>query len=165
MRHVGFGNIRREIDLLPVDPDVEAAPTPHPWLLIRANADLLPVIATGGAFGSLARWGLGKAIPHAPAAFATSTLVINLLGSLLLGILMALVLDVWSHTRYVRPFVGTGIIGGFTTFSTFALDARYEAADSFPVAAAYVLASVVGGLIAVLLGLIATRWMIDRRRG
>jgi CrcB protein len=161
---VEFGNIRREINLLPVDPDVDAPPTPHPWTLVRANADLLPFIAVGGALGSLARWGLGKALPHTPHAFATSTLVINIAGSLLLGILMALVLEVWSETRYLRPFVGTGIIGGFTTFSTFALDARYEAVDSFPVATGYVLGSVAGGILAVLLGLVATRALIDRRR-
>lgn len=162
---MGFGDIRREIDRLPVDPDVEAAPTPHPWTLVRANADLLPFIAVGGAAGSLARWGLGKALPHTTHAFATGTLLVNLLGSLLLGILMALVLDVWSHTRYLRPLVGTGLIGGFTTFSTFTLDARSEAVHSFPVATAYVLASVAGGLLAVLIGLVTTRALIDRGRG
>lgn len=162
---MGFGNIWREIGLLPINPDVEAEPTPHPWALVRANVDVLPFIAVGGALGSLARWGLGKAIPHSTHAFATSTLVINILGSLSLGILMALVLEVWSQTRYIRPFVGTGIIGGFTTFSTFALDARYEATDSFPVATAYVLASVAGGLVAVLVGLVTTRAVVDRGRG
>ena len=80
-------------------------------------------------------------MPHASHAFATSTLTINLIGSLLLGVLMALILDIWSHTRYVRPFVGTGLIGGFTTFSTFVLDAKYEAGPSFPVATGYVMAS------------------------
>lgn len=162
--HVRFGNIWRKINLLPINPDVDAEPTPHPWGLVRANADVLPFIAVGGALGSLGRWGLGKAMPHATHAFATSTLVANVLGSLLLGILMATVLEIWSQTRYIRPFVGTGIIGGFTTFSTFTLDARYEAADSFPVATAYVLASVGGGLIAVLVGLVATRAFIDRSR-
>lgn len=162
--HVDFGNIRREINLLPIDPDVDAPPTPHPWTLVRANADLLPFIAVGGALGSLARWGLGKAMPHATHAFATGTLLINIIGSLLLGILMALVLEIWSETRYLRPFVGTGVIGGFTTFSTFALDARYEATDSFPVATAYVLSSVAGGVLAVLLGLVAARAFIDRGR-
>jgi len=162
---VQFGNIRREINLLPIDPDVDAARTPHPWTVVRANADLLPFIAVGGALGSLARWGLGKAMPHTTHAFATSTVTVNIIGSLLLGILMALVLEIWSQTRYIRPFVGTGIIGGFTTFSTFALDARYEATSSFPVAAAYVLASVGGGMLAVLLGLAATRAFVDRGRG
>ena len=159
-----IGNIWREINLLPINPDVDADPTRHPWVLVRANADLLPFIAVGGALGSLARWGLGKEMTHAAHAFATSTLVINVAGSLLLGILMATVLEIWSQTRYVRPFVGTGIIGGFTTFSTFALDARYQATDSFPIATAYVLASVAGGLIAVLVGLVTTRAVIDRSR-
>jgi fluoride exporter len=153
----------------PVDPDVEippgtAVPVPHPWSLIRVNADLLPVIAAGGALGSLARWGLGRALPHAAGSFAWSTFLTNASGALLLGVLMALMLEVWSHTRYVRPFVGVGILGGYTTFSTYVLDARNQAAAGhLPVAAAYVVATLLLGILAVVAGLETTRWALRRR--
>ncbi len=73
---------------------------------LREHRDLLPVIAVGGALGSLARWGVGKALPHAASEFAGRTFLINLSGALLIGLLMAAMLSVWSHTRYIRPFLG-----------------------------------------------------------
>lgn len=159
--------IRDEIARLPVDADVEVSPrpTPHPWTLVRDNADLLPVIAVGGALGSLARWGLGKAMPHGPASYAWSTFLINVSGALLLGVVMALVLDVWTGRRYVRPFLGVGVLGGYTTFSTYLLDERGLVAGGRPgVALAYLLATLVAGFTATALGLAATRGALDRRR-
>jgi len=159
--------IGREIGQLPVDPDVEVSPRPlpHPWTLVRANADLLPVIGAGGALGALARWGLSQAIPHGPGDFAWATLWENVSGAILLGLLMAYVLDVLSHTRYVRPFLGVGVLGGYTTFSTYMVDARNLFAAGRPgTAFAYVGLTLVLGLLATFAGLAGGRWSIDRRR-
>ncbi|WP_344044172.1 CrcB family protein [Nocardioides panacihumi] len=157
-----------EADLhrLPLDSDVTAAPSAATLReLVADNADLLPVIAVGGALGSLARWGLSEAFPHGPDELAWGTVIANVAGSLLLGLLMAFVLDVWSERRYVRPFLGVGVLGGFTTFSTYELDARGLFATGRPgLALAYLGGSVLAALLAVLIGVVAGRAAIDRRR-
>lgn len=143
-----------DVHRLPMDPDVTVGPPP-PTLreLWRTNGDLLPVIGAGGALGSLARWGVAEALPHSPDRVAWGTLLVNVAGSLLLGVLMALVLDVWSGRRYVRPFWGVGVLGGFTTFSTYELDARGLLAAGRPgVALGYLAGSLLAGLVAVALG-------------
>jgi len=150
----------------PVDPDVEVSPRPlpHPWHLVRSNLDLLPVIAVGGALGSLARWGLGTALPHTSAQFAWSTFLTNASGAFLLGVLMALALDVWSHHRYTRPFLGVGICGGYTTFSTYLLDTRGLLAAGRPgIAAIYLFGTVAVGVVAVIAGLAIGRSMVRGR--
>ncbi|UDY24034.1 fluoride efflux transporter FluC [Nocardioides sp. Kera G14] len=140
---------------LPLDPDVSVTPRPypHPWSLIRANADLLPVIALGGALGSLGRWGLAEALPHDPEDFAWATWLANIAGAFLLGLLMAFVLERWSHHRYTRPFLGVGVLGGFTTFSTWMLDTRAELVSRPLIALSYVVATLLCGLVAVTAGL------------
>ena len=138
------------------DSDVELAvrPAPHPWLVLREHAHLVPVIAVGGALGALGRWGVAEALPHAAGTWSWATLWTNLSGALLLGLLMAFVLTIWSHTRYLRPLLGVGVLGGFTTFSTAELDTRGLLAAGHPgEALAYVGVSVALGLLAVLAGL------------
>lgn len=155
-----------ELHRLPFDSDV-TVPVPPPPLgeLLRAHRDLLPVIAVGGALGSVARWGLGSALRHGPDEIAWGTLLANVSGSLLLGLLMAFVLDVWSGRRYVRPFLGVGVLGGYTTFSTYELDARGLLATGHPgLALGYLAGSVAAALLAVTLGVVAGRLAIDARR-
>lgn len=159
--------IRDDIARMPLDSDVEVSPRPlpHPWTLVRRNADLIPVISVGGALGSLARWGVSRGLPHGPSSYAWSTFLTNVTGALLLGILMALVLDVWSERRYVRPFLGVGVLGGYTTFSTYLLDERGLVAGGRPgVALAYLLATLVVGFAATAVGLAGVRAVLDRRR-
>jgi CrcB protein len=96
---------------------------------------------------------------------AWGTVIANLVGSLLLGLLMAFALDVWSQRRYIRPFLGVGVLGGFTTFSTYELDARGLIASGHAgLALAYVAGSVVAALVAVTVGVVAGRLAIDARR-
>jgi CrcB protein len=116
------------------------------------------VISAGGALGSLARWGLGEALAHERGTFATSTLVANVSGALALGALMVLVLEVWPPTRLVRPFLGVGVLGGYTTFSTYMLDAEEMLrAGRAGVAAAYLFATLALGLLASWSGVAVTR--------
>jgi CrcB protein len=153
--------IRSELHQLPIDPEPTLPLSPHPWQLVRRDADLLPVIAAGGALGAAARWGLAHALPAT--GFAWSTVVTNVLGCALIGVLMAVLIDRWSHSRYARPFLGVGVLGGFTTFSTNQLDVHRLLADGRPaVALLYAAVTLVGGALAVWGGLVWTRWALDR---
>jgi fluoride exporter len=136
---------------LPVDPDVDPRDPP-------AGADVLAVIALGGALGSLARWGLGEAAGTPAGAVPWATVVENVSGSLALGVLMVLVAERWPGSRCLRPFAGVGLLGGWTTFSAYALDARTLLAhDRIAAAVLYVGGSLVLGLLALVVGLRLTR--------
>ncbi|MBO0842510.1 MAG: CrcB family protein [Nocardioides sp.] len=129
--------------------------------MLREHADLLPVIAAGGAIGALARWGLATALPHGPDGFPWNTFITNITGCLLLGLLMAYVLGPGAGTRYLRPFVGVGILGGYTTFSTYELDARgLVDVAATPLALVYLVASVALGTAAAWLGLTIGRVLV-----
>ena len=146
---------------LPVDPDVTAADVPtvpeRALRLLRTRRDILLVIALGGALGAAARYGMAPAFPHAAGEFPWSTLLTNVAGCFAIGVLMVIVVERLSSSRLVRPFFGTGLLGGFTTFSTYAVDTRALLAAGRPaVAAAYLGGTLVLGLLAVVLALRAT---------
>jgi fluoride exporter len=145
---------------LPVDPDVPTR-VPlgrHASGVLRQRWDVLAVIAAGGALGSAARYGAGVLWPHDPSQIAWSTFTVNVVGGFVLGMLMVFVTDVWAPHRYVRPFLGVGVLGGFTTFSTYMLDTHaLVAAGRVPAALGYLLGTLVLGLGAVWLGIGAGR--------
>lgn len=110
------------------------------------------LVALGGVAGALARAGVGAVLPHQPGTWAWSTVVVNTLGAAVLLALLAR-----RPSDRMRLLVGTGAMGGFTTFSGFAVDAVLLAdAGRGVVAAAYVLVSVValllGGAVGARLG-------------
>jgi fluoride exporter len=114
--------------------------------------------ALGGALGALARWAIAEALPHSPGAWPWSTLLVNLVGCLALGALLAVLLARHPHSPWLRPFLAVGVLGGFTTYSTFAMDVvRLTGAGHPALAVAYVLASVLGGACAVVAGLVTAR--------
>lgn len=80
----------------------------------------LPVVALGGALGALARWQLTEALPTAPLAFPWTVFWINVLGSAALAALPAL--GVVRERAWLALFVGTGLLGGFTTMSAGSVD-------------------------------------------
>jgi fluoride exporter len=128
---------------------------------LRERWDVLAVVSAGGALGSLARWWLAQLLPHDPGHVAWSTFVTNLSGALLLGLLMAFMLDRLSATRWVRPFLGVGVLGGYTTFSTYMLDTRALLAAGRPASAlAYLGGTLVGGLLLVWVGLVVGRGLL-----
>lgn len=102
------------------------------------------IVAIGGMLGAAARMGLGMLIPDA----ALGVLAANLVGALALGILTARL-----PAGDLRMLLGTGVLGGFTTYSSFALDSVQLWGDSPVLAAGYVAVSVVGGIAAAVLGL------------
>ena len=133
---------------------------------LRSRWDILAVIAVGGALGSLGRWGLSEVLVPEPGRFPWATFVENVSGGLALGCLMVLMLDAWPAHRLVRPFVGVGLLGGYTTFSTYMLDTRNLLAEGHVLTATtYLFGSLVTGLVAVWLAIALTRRALDRTRG
>lgn len=129
------------------------------------DLDVLAVIAAGGVVGSLGRWGIASALPHRGTGYPWATFLENVTGCLLLGVLMWFVVEVWIVGRYVRPFLGVGVLGGFTTFSTFSVETTGLLRDgAVGMAALYVVGSVLAGLLAVRVGRVLAAAAVPRRR-
>ena len=148
---------RQPASRLPADPDLPPAPAP-----LHRQPGVLLAVALGGAVGAPLRHGLGLLVPAAASGFPRGTLLVNLVGCLLLGALVeALALRARAGTftaRYARPFAGSGLLGAFTTYSTFAVETdRLLALGRAGVALAYVLVSLVGGLLAAAAGVAVAR--------
>lgn len=131
----------------------------------RAVRRTVAVVALGGALGAVVRHLVEVAWPSAPGAFPAAVFTINLVGSALIGVLMVAVTDVFSPHPLVRPFLGTGVLGGFTTFSTYAVDVHTLTATDAGAAVGlgYLVATPVAALLAVWLAASATRRLVDRR--
>lgn len=126
-------------------------------------------MAVGGIVGALARAGISVALPHTDlATWPSATFLTNLLGCLILGLVLAFV-DArhsgWVGTsprraRLARPFLATGVLGGFTTFSTFSVEVvQMIRAGSSGLAMAYLWSSVLLGITCFVIGRSAgSRW-------
>lgn len=131
----------------PVDPDVGG---------FAEHGPVVAVIGVGGALGSLARYGVNEALPYA-GGFPLSTLLENVVGSLLLGALLVVLTELRTPHRLARPFLGTGVLGGFTTFSTYAVDSITR--ETAAVAGFYVVLTLAAALTASWAGVTCTRWL------
>jgi CrcB protein len=126
--------------------------SPH----VFPKADEILAVASGGVVGALARAGIGVAIPHNdPGSWPWATFVTNLLGCLVLGVVLAYADGRHEHwlttaphrARLIRPLLATGVLGGFTTFSTFSVEVvRLIRSDDVSLAALYAVGSVVLGV-------------------
>ncbi len=148
---------------LPLDPDFDlrtpAGRSEFGW-------SVLAVVSAGGAFGALARYGIGEAFPAGRTGFPWGTFGINVSGSLLIGVLMVLVTRVWTRQRLLRPFVGVGILGGFTTFSTSIVDGQRLVSDGAAgVALVYLAGTLVAALLATAVGMAVTERLTSVRAG
>jgi CrcB protein len=127
--------------------------------------DVLGVIGLGGGLGSVARYGLAQALPTRPGGFPWGTFLTNVTGCLVLGALMVYVLDVWPPSRYLRPFLGIGFIGGFTTFSTYTVELLDLLRHGHGLMAdAYAVDSLLAGLFATWAGVTLARLAAARER-
>jgi CrcB protein len=156
------------VGLEPSEDDVFRAGRPVRTVRRDRQLDVLAAIALGGGLGSVARYLISTAIPVRPGHFPWATFLINLGGCFALGLLMVFVIEIWPPRRYVRPFAGIGVLGGFTTFSTFAVEVRGLAAHGArALADAYTLNSLVAGVAAVWCGIALARLVAKRpvRRG
>lgn len=116
-------------------------------------------VLIGGGLGTLGRWQVGLSLPAAEPGWGWATLTVNVTGALAMGLLAA-----WLATRLahplLRPFAAVGLLGGWTTYSTFALDTRAVIeGDGVVSALGYVAATIVLGVGASLVGmLLGERW-------
>jgi len=156
--------VERVSDIDPdLDPDLELpVPAPRP-----GQRSVVGAVALGGVLGAEARYGLSRMLPHQPAGFPWSTLLVNLTGCLLIGVLMTILLRLPDPHRLVRPFLGTGMLGGYTTYSTFAVEVQQLVRQHRSgTAAGYLVATVLGCAVAVWLaaGLTARAWQARREQ-
>ncbi len=143
-----------------VDPDVDLHQpgqrrewSRHRWVL--------PVVALGGMLGASARHALELAWPAAVDGFPWATFLTNVSGCLLIGLLMVQVVEVGQAHPLVRPFLGVGVLGGYTTFSTYAVQATTLTDASRPgLALLYLLSTLAGALVAVAAGVFAARGLV-----
>lgn len=114
---------------------------------------VLMAVAAGGAIGAVARWLIERGTVALLDTEPVATLLVNVIGCFLMGALVARVLGGAVHWPLARPFLGTGVLGGFTTFSGYSADAVVLARDGSPiVAGAYLVGTLALCLAAVWLG-------------
>ncbi|WP_027661136.1 fluoride efflux transporter FluC [Salinispora fenicalii] len=149
-----------------VDPDVDLAVPADRAELPAHPAAVLAAVSAGGVLGALARTGLSAALPHDPAGFPWPTFAVNLSGCLLIGVLMAVLARRAHPPALARPFLGVGVLGGYTTFATHAVEARHLAATGATTTAlVYLTATLTGALLAVWVGYAATGRLLPSVRG
>ncbi|MDS7596963.1 fluoride efflux transporter CrcB [Agrobacterium tumefaciens] len=122
----------------------------------------LALVATGGAIGSVLRYLVGVwSVRIAGTTFPWGTLVVNVVGSFLIGFLFEFIARRMNASMEMRLFIVTGVLGGFTTFSSFSLDAAalFER-GAFSLSAVYVIATLVVSMVAVFAGLALGRSLL-----
>jgi CrcB protein len=115
-------------------------------------------VALAGALGALARWGIGAWFGHRYPSFPWGTMVINISGSFILGVLFAVLVERGIGSATTRVALMVGLLGAYTTFSTFSLETfRLLEEGATGSALANIGLSVVLGLLAVWLGITVGR--------
>ncbi|MCI0678988.1 MAG: CrcB family protein [Actinobacteria bacterium] len=108
----------------------------------------------GGALGTLARWSVERLFPPAPPGFPWATLTVNVTGAFLLGALGVMLIERVVHAGHLRTFLGIGLLGSYTTFSTMALEGVLLIEAGRPaVAVTYWLATLLLGQMAGVYGM------------
>ncbi len=148
-------------DQPPIDPDLapddtgEPSPGHRPTQVpIHRGRDHLTIvaIATGGFIGTLARYLAGLRWPTEPGTFPVTTFAVNTSGAFALGLVLTTLLMLIPSSRRARLFICTGVIGGWTTMSTLAVELVLLIDDNFSIALAYATATVIAGLVAGTVG-------------
>ena len=147
-----------------MDPDEDAVPGDPDLLPVAgrsagARPDVLAVVALGGMLGASARYGIARAVPTHAGQFPWATFWTNLSGSLVLGALVVVLVARAPSGRYLRPFLATGVIGAYTTMSTYLVETALLIKDGHAVTGLlYGVGSLVAGI-----GLAAAGVSVARR--
>jgi CrcB protein len=150
-------------DTIPIDPDLSDAVMPprrsgRRFAPYRVDPRVLAAIAAGGALGGPARYAIARALPTASGSFPWATFWTNVSGAFVLGLVLVFLLERFRPSRYLRAFLGTGVCGAYTTFSTFSVETDLLVRDHrYLTAGAYVGASLLFGLVAVYVGMLLAR--------
>jgi CrcB protein len=119
---------------------------------------VIAVIALGGMLGASARFGIARWLPTSAGGFPWATFWTNVTGSLLIGFVLAVLLERAPPTRYLRPFLTTGVLGAFTTMSTYQVETALLLDDGrAAMALLYALGTIAAGLAAVVAGIAGGR--------
>jgi fluoride exporter len=152
------------VSYLPIDPDLapddpgepskeHRAVAPRASGVRRGDPAVLAQIGVGGFLGALARYEVGLTFPAPPGGFPTAIFVINTSGAFAIGLVLALILERFPRKAFLRPLICVGFLGAWTTVSTVCSDSVLLVRDSRALlAAGYIVATIVCGLAATLLG-------------
>jgi CrcB protein len=148
----------------PADPEVDLSLLARRHAPMHGQLPILAVIAIGGAIGASARYGASLLWPTPHHAFPWTTLLVNASGCAVIGVFMVVITDVWAAHRLVRPFFGTGVLGGFTTFSTYTVDfQRLVTEGQSRTALAYLVLTALAALVSVWAAAALTRRFVEWR--
>ncbi|MCX5167160.1 fluoride efflux transporter CrcB [Streptomyces antibioticus] len=126
---------------------------------------VVAVVAVGGALGAVARYAASLWWPTETGGFPWTIFWVNVVGCAVIGVFLVVITEILEVHRLVRPFFGTGVLGGFTTFSTYAVDIeRLFHAGRAGTALAYLAATLCAALAAVWLAAAATRRVLLGRQ-
>jgi CrcB protein len=152
----GFGSTHAVTDPFAARPPRTRWPVLH-WRILVA-------IAIGGCVGGLARYWIGLAWVSPADTFPMATFFINTSGAFVLALLLVVVLEVLPPTTYLRPVVGTGFCGAYTTFSSVSVEVDQQVEHGFSAGAVgYVAASLAAGLAAASFGIVLGRAIAANR--
>lgn len=154
---------------LPIDPDAaEPGVVGRP---IHTHPGLMAIVFIGGCLGTLARYGVTCMLPHSANAWPFATVTVNLIGAFALGVILQALFNHGSDQgkrRLLRLGLGTGFLGAFTTYSTFAVETSMLLKHGqINTALFYMIISLVGGILLSAFGIfVATkhhhRWHVER---
>jgi CrcB protein len=124
---------------------------------------ILGLVALGGVLGAVARALIEAAWPHSPDTIGWATLLINVSGCFLIGLLLGAIGRYRPEQELIRPFLGVGVLGGYTTFSTHIVEVLQLIEHGRPeLGLAYLGLQLATGVIAVALGGWVFEW--ERRQ-
>lgn len=130
-----------------IDPDVDLHVPKQQRELAEAPLVLLSVIAVGGAVGALGRYGASVLAPSSVGELPRATIAVNVIGCFFIGVVMTVLEHRPTAHRLLRPFVGVGLLGGFTTFSTYTIEVQQLLAERHVL---FALSSLFGTVVAAL---------------
>jgi len=131
-----------------------------PW---RTPPGVVAAIALGGTLGATARYEIARMIPVVPGQLPWATFWTNMSASFVLGFALILMLERLPPSRYLRPFLATGVIGAYSTMSTYLVETAVLLKDGHVATGlVYGVGSIVAGLLLGYVGMVAARLITQR---